>query len=445
MITQNRLIAFTTLLLFTACVSAQTWDELSPKEKQKTQRLWSKLAPTATLSLNDSSITTGQILFSTDSGIVWRSVPQYLPYGSDNIQLISYREINGLQTNRRGRLGQHVLRGGFTGAIVGIGLSYFGTRASGAFYPEEGILFSIAAINVGLGAGLIGGVVMDQLRSQRKVYAPDFKTVRRVGALYRPKRKDFWRKYWTEHDSLIEDYSLPPNLDKIRPFYNTPKFELSGHLNASSDFNYGYNLQNAELNRFGDGYEMAPHTIEFRLSYRLRPWLKAGILTHKTETDRIYIEMYHNDWNLSQYGSGSLGVSYERTFGLYTEYVPFPVKYLTFRNWEPFLGVGMLREKGRVSLSHYLDYTTLDREDYTALLNEAFQFQHPTGLGFMGLRVYVNRILSFEAQLGRYFSQTLRFNPVTVNFVDPYPDIVFKLNDLKLSRNYLSFSTSVRL
>ena len=424
---------------------AQSWENLSEKEQLKIQRLWSKLGHTATLGRKGSSPVTGQIIFSTDSGIVWRSVPQYLPYHPDNIQLIPYQEIEWLQTLRQGRLGRHVANGAVTGAVLGTSFAYWGTYISGAFYPGEVAPVPVYGALLGATTGLLAGVVIDKIRAQRKIHAPNQKTIRRVGGLYTHKNEDFWRKQWIVNDSLIEDYSLPPNLDKLKPLYRFRKLELSGYLNRSTDLIYSLGLENGSISRFGDGYDMRPRTIEFRLSYRIKPWLKMGLLTHKTENDGKYLEIYHSDPDLFQYGSGYIKANYERTFGTYVEYIPFPVRYLAFRKWEFHLGAGIMREKGNVGLSYYLDYETIGNTYHKAGLNESYPFEHPAGLVYVGLRFFANRNLSFEVQAGKYFSKTLSFEPARLDLIEPYSDLTFQLNKLNLSRTYLSLATSVRL
>ena len=429
------------LLILPALTTAQSLSDFSPDQQKRLEKKWLSLTPQATLIRTDSTYMKGQVIFPTDSGIVWRSVPQYQPYGPSNIQLIPYHDISLLETHRQGNLGKHMINGGvIVGALVA------GATSQVSRHQRNGWpVISTIGFLAGMGGGLISGLVIDKIRSHHVIQHPTRKTIRKSGSLYSFKNKDFWRKYWIENDSLIEGYALPPVLDKLRPFYQDKRFEFTGFLSINSLIGYQLRAENGSIHSNNIENRLIPGAIEFRLAYRLKPWLKLGLISSRTDAATDNFRLYHTSPDFHQHNYGWINPLYNRTLGAYVEYIPFPVKYLVVRRCEAMIGAGILRESGKMKMFQNLTYGIDGGGFYEITSKNQQNFQLPGGMVYLGMRFYAAQNVGLETQVGKYFFPSFEFNPINIDIVDPYPDIIFKVANFNPSRAYISFGTFVRL
>jgi hypothetical protein len=438
-------------------VAGQSMNDLSRRQITRINENAEGWFPHTEIILRDSQKIHGTIIQVNDSGLVWVN-------GSFSTQIqespgfIPASQIKSYHIRKPYQLGPKVLNGAMTASWLTGSLvhSFYDDIMSDSGYGSGdffGIVFGYSAI---LGAG-IG--VLNSLSRRR-----DFQRTRQLhpyfsrrdllglnrGALFFPWQ---YQKLTLQTDYLSSELNERIFLKKLQPRHQGFKLEIAlsaGHANLfhirrSRDLNprvsIPVNISGAESYYLTYGYSGGrPNFSDIGLFYRLKPWLKLGLQTMKTESttgDRRLIND-HIDSHLR------VILKHRQTWGLVAEVTPFPTYFLRLRRWDFNAGAGVFVEPVRFEhdISGYSTQTATTQYFYH---QDEERFVLPAFLGYGALTWRAFPWLAFQTRVGHYHVKKIVSNGFELPLDFDAPAVSFKGVPLHLSRQYYSFGLIVSI
>ncbi|MEZ4849540.1 MAG: hypothetical protein R3B93_13160 [Bacteroidia bacterium] len=242
-------------------------------------------------------------------------------------------------------------------------------------------------------------------------------------------------------------FHLPEDKQKLRPRNHQTYLYFGFQQMVYNIWRPNYSVsQKIDLKeivfRYHSGFE-APHLFQFRLGAEIKPWIKAGFLTHQRAPldvkGIIYIE------NPRTYGAGNMEINFARNWGIYVEYTPFPVKYLRMRRYEVNMGGALMREniaiRSEISGNYKVSVNTWSR--YGNVANK--ETITPSVSVYGGFSVFLLPWLSVQSQIGFYSIPKIAPDPLMIDLPEPHSDFQINYDVLNLSWHYYSLGLNVNL
>ena len=192
------------------------------------------------------------------------------------------------------------------------------------------------------------------------------------------------------------------------------------------------------------GYFQTPKVNQFYFGVEVKPWLKTGVITHRRQP--IHSEVFLNrDENPRISGDAKLDVDFSRTWGIYAEFTPFPVKYLRVRRYELNLGGAFMKENISLRREVWVGYyTATDNWNYLSKVDISDITSY--GFSFYGsFSVFVLPWLSLQSRVGYYMIPKVNVDPLQVNLPSGYPDLTFNYQPFNFSWNFYSLGLNLHL
>ena len=453
---KREILLKTTLFLFYLLASsvlyAQSWDHLSQKKKNKIITKEKKWFPHTELTLADSSILKGHIISVLDHGIYWRSGPN-LPGYDSTIHFLPASRIRSYHIDQSGQPGYHLMGKSIAVGVVSTSLllPLYSSFDGASRFEIEG-----KGMALGMIAGIVTGLVYTAYSHKNSrsnlLSSNPFSRIEKLklqrGALYSQRRFLKMSREWVTKDSLLIGRPFQLLEPKLYPVHQGLKLEVGIAIGQANLFDlpgrYGKRLRievPVEIDGAQKGsYQMAytegrPAIIEIRAFYRINPRLKLGIQTLKTNDTRDAFGIRNEFID----GNGDVIIKH-KALGLVAEYHPFPIKYLRLRRWDGSLGLGLFGEA--VAFSHDI---RLGHPNGQVNLSPRETFIKPALLGYTGISYQPLPFLSFQTRLGFYQIGKLKSAGFSVEYPEPYPDLEFLPQEIKLSRIYYTFGVMLRI
>ena len=443
----------TTLFLFSlfafSVLYAQTWAHLSNRNKTRILAKEKKWFPHTELTIADSSILDGHIISVLDHGIYWRNGPN-LPGFDSTIQFIPVRQIRSYHIGQSGQTGYHLMGKSIAVGLVSTGLliPFYASFDGASRFEMEGRGMAFGMIT-GMVVGLVYTAFSHQDSHNNLLNSHSLSGIEKLrlrrGALYSQRRFLKMSRTWESRDSILIGRPFQLLEPKLYPVYQGLKLEIGVAIGQANLFRLTrrrlrlkvpVEIIGAQKLYYQLAYtEGRPPVSEIRVFYRINSKLKIGLQTLKTDDTR---DQYGIRNELID-GYGNV-VMKHNALGVVAEYHPFPIKYLRLRRWDGSLGLGLFGEA--ITYSHAIH---ISHPNGQINFSPKERFFKPALLGYTGISYQPLPFLSFQTRLGVYQIGKLKTSGFSVEYPEPYPDIEFLPQEIKLVRSYYIFGVALRI
>ena len=429
-----------------------------PLRHQKSiQKQWLEKTPQVIINKEGEEMA-GQIIYKTDSGLVWRNGLQYLPYSKENVSFIPFSDIDEIKIRQPWRMGKHLVNGALTGGILFSSLNasipydgYGGTF----FYSRRHYSYRIR--NFILGA--LYGAAIGAIRSSRahKNYDFYFGQKGKAHLLYlgQIKRSAIYpsesrvNRVALAKDSILVGIDLPDELHALKPIKEGLKLEISigqgitdlwGKVSISPPLPEisGIGLEIYSKDYYTYEPNTTPHFYEIRALYRLTPWLKAGIQTHKIANDtNRFTTVDPAFWaNLG----GSRSFNHGQSWGAVVELTPLPTRFLTLRRWDMNLGAGVFTQNLEI-----VNQVRIHSFGQTSEQIFSKKYHYWGALAYGGITFHLSTNMSLQTKFGQFYAPSITESEIIFKGDPLSEEIKFAPVTYRLSWNYYSFSLNVKI
>ncbi|MCB0835678.1 MAG: hypothetical protein KDD99_03375 [Bacteroidetes bacterium] len=448
---------FPFIILFAISFTVQAQFGHLPLKLQKSiERQWYEKTSQVVLKKEGEEIA-GQIIYHTDSGLIWRNGPQYLPYSRENVSFIPFNEVDKIQIRQPWRMGNHLVNGALTGGFL-----YSSLNASmpydgyGSFFYNRRFYF-YRVRNFVMGA--LCGAVIGAIRSSRahKDYDLYFDQKGKSHLFYLGQIKQAAlyssqsgkNRVFVAKDSILTGMGLPDELHGLKPLKESLKLEVSigqgitdlwGKVSISPPLpeisDIGFEIYSRDYYTYKPS--TTPHFYEIRALYRFTPWLKAGIQTHKIVNDtNRFATVDPVFWaNLG----GSRIFNHGQSWGAVTELTPLPTRFLALRRWDMNLGGGVFTQNLEIVnqvIIHSFGQTS--EQTYTK------KYHYWGALAYGGITFHLFPNISLQTKLGKFYAPSISESEMEFEGDPLSENILFAPVTYRLSWNYYSFGLNVKI
>jgi hypothetical protein len=243
-------------------------------------------------------------------------------------------------------------------------------------------------------------------------------------------------------------YSLPSDPQKLKPRFDETRLHFSLHRMIYNIWGPDYvippAMRSPEVGFENFRYFEAPKLTQVNFGYEIKPWIKVGVATHQRSS--MSAKFFINRPEEPQmFGDAKMTVNFFRTWGIYMEFTPFPVKYLRQRRYELNFGGAWMREnieiKREFTGGYNINLTTwrnFGKVKSDEISGNAFSV-------YANFSVFMLRWLSLESRVGYYIVPQIDLNPVEIILPTGYPNLNINSQPLDLSWNYYSLGFSLHL